>query len=171
MTKLLTLAVSLSASLVLAQAKTPVQPNGNVTVTGTPNVSVTNSPTVKLQGVDGGVAYTQPGLGHWDCARNPVGICTSTGPTNHGNMSFTAGSYLVGYCTAATYTGSATTNTDGGQLASCGSRDGGAIFNESCMLHPASGLFYRDFRDTTFNSIGCTSVSGTSVCAFSACVN
>jgi hypothetical protein len=162
MTKLLTLAVSLSASLVLAQAKTPVQPNGNVTVTGTP--------TVLVKGADGGMVYTQAAPGHWDCARNPVGICSSTGPTNHGSMTFTAGSYLVGYCTSAAYVGNAAVN-DGGTPASCASRDGGAIFNEACQVVPASGMVYRDYRDTTLNIIGCTSVSGTSVCSFSACVN
>jgi len=126
--------------------------------------------TSTATGADGGSPYVQPAPGHWDCARTPVGICTSTGPTNHGSMTFTPGSYLVGYCSAAAYVGNAAVN-DGGSPASCASRDGGAVFNEACQIVTASGMVYRDYRDTTSNVLGCTSVSGTSVCSFSACVN
>ena len=113
------------------------------------------------------------GVGHPDCAKRPVGVCTSTGPTNHGNIAVDAGSYVVvTNCSAAAWVGAPTTiQADGGNLATCGSRDGGAVFNEACDLVSASGKTQVDTRGTTFNSIGCTSVAGTSVCSVSACVN
>ena len=137
------------------------------------NVDDGGNQYVIVTGTDGGAVPTAPSPGHWDCATTATGIITSTGSTNHGSINTLSG-YVVGTCTSAAYVGGPTyyVNDGGaGNAATCASRDAGAVFNEACPLRAANERWYIDLRNTNYNSIGATSVSGTSVCSVATCAN
>jgi len=132
-----------------------------------------SSGVIRVEGPDAGPVTVERAPGAWDCAGTGAGTITSTGTSNHGNLTVTAGGYYIGYCTNGAHVGASTTLlADGGNLATCANPDAGTIPHDECRPFAANERFRIDLRNTTRNSIGATSsAAATANCPVTRCAN